>query len=487
MKKEALESIPIPQEYPLCVDLDGTLIKTDILFESALALLKTNPLYIFLLPLWLLKGKAHLKEQIARRVTLDVACLPYHEDLLTYLTREHRAGRSIVLVTGADARIAQQIANHLGLFTSVIASDGVNNLTGHRKLQAIENQFGATPFAYAGNGKIDLTVWKDSQSAILVNSTDRLVRIARTMSNVTHVFPNGKTRVRALIEAIRVHQWVKNGLIFVPLVVSHNVGNMDLLINAIVAFVSFCLCASGTYLLNDLLDLEADRHHHAKKYRAFAAGDLPITYGLVTSPLLTIAGLSLSVLLPPSFTVILSIYVLLTLSYSFHLKHIVVMDVIILAALYTIRIVAGGIAINVDISKWLLLFSLFFFLSLAFVKRLIELRDLRNEGKDGSISRDYSVMDISQIASLGTASGYIAILVYAFYINSVDVKALYPFPERLWLIVPLILYWISRMWVLAHRGQIHHDPVVFTIRDKVSWVIGALCATIMVFARGVIY
>lgn len=487
MKKEALQSIPIPRECPLCVDLDGTLVKTDLLFESVLALLKTNPLYIFSLPMWLLKGKAHLKEQIALRVTLDVACLPYHEDLLTYLTGEHRAGRRIVLVTGADVNVAKQIASHLGLFTSVIASDGVNNLTGRRKLQAIENQFGASPFAYAGNGKIDLTVWKSASSAILVNPTARLVRMARKVGNVTHVFPNGKTRVRALIEAIRVHQWVKNVLIFVPLIVSHQVGDPGRLLDAMLAFLAFCFCASGTYLLNDLLDLEADRHHHAKKHRALAAGDLPIKYGLIASPLLTITGLTLSLLLPSSFTVILIIYVLLTLSYSFHLKHVVVMDVILLAALYSIRIVGGGVAINVVISKWLLLFSLFFFLSLAFVKRLIELQNLRNEGKDVSISRDYCVMDIAQIANLGTCSGYIAILVYALYINSEEVKVLYAFPERLWLIVPLILYWISRIWILAHRGQIHHDPVVFTICDKVSVIIGALCATIMVFARGVIY
>jgi len=484
MKKEALESIPIPQECPLCVDLDGTLVKTDILFESVLALLKSNPLCILLLPIWFLKGKAHFKRQIAQRVTLDVTCLPYNQDLLTCLTREHRAGRKIFLATATDATIAQQIANHLGLFTSVIASDGVNNFKGHQKLQAIKDYIGPGRFSYAGNDKIDLAVWKGSHSAILVNASEDTVRKARKVANVSDIFPNRQWHFGAFIKAIRVHQWVKNVLILVPLIVSHQVGNYDYLLNAMVAFIAFSLCASGTYILNDLLDLEADRHHPQKKTRAFAAGDLPIKLGMITSPLFSMAGLALSLLLPAPFTLVLVIYFMLTLGYSFYLKHTVLIDVILLAGLYTIRIVGGGAAIDVTISKWLLLFSLFFFLSLAFLKRFSELQELRSEGKDNSVSRDYFASDLSQVASMGVASGYIAVLVYTLYISSVEVKGLYGFPEVLWLICPIILYWISRMWLLAHRGQMHHDPVVFTIRDKVSYALGGACAIIMWFATG---
>jgi len=484
MKKETLEAVSISQKFPLCVDLDGTLVKTDILFESVLALLKITPLCILLFPLWLLKGKAHFKRQIARRVTLDVARLPYNQDLLKYLAQEHRAGRRILLVTASDANIAQQIANHLGLFTSVIASDGMNNLAGDKKLQAIEAYIGPGRFAYAGNDRIDLAVWKGASSAILVNASDDVVRTAQKVANVSHIFRTPRTRLRAFIQAIRVHQWVKNALIFVPLIVSHQVGNQDHVLNATLAFFAFSLCASGTYLLNDLLDLEADRSHHKKKYRAFAAGDLPIKFGLVASPLFSMAGLALSLLLPAPFTLVLVIYFMLTLGYSFYLKHTVLIDVILLAGLYTIRIMGGGAAIDVTISKWLLLFSLFFFLSLAFLKRFSELQELRSEGKDNSVSRDYFASDLSQVASMGVASGYIAVLVYTLYISSVEVKGLYGFPEVLWLICPIILYWISRMWLLAHRGQMHHDPVVFTIRDKVSYALGGACAIIMWFATG---
>lgn len=476
--------MPVSDELPLCIDLDETLLKTDTLLESVLLLLKSKPFHALLLPLWLLKGKAHLKQQIAQRVTLDVAFLPYQPELLAYLIEQHRTGRKIILATAADIRIAHQIAKHLGLFSKVLASNTTLNLSGFRKLEMINHHLGPGRFVYAGNAKVDLPIWESAKNAIIVNAPNRLVRSVSKVANVRFIFTDRKHPVQAFFRAIRAYQWVKNALVFVPLIAGHQVTHPVPLIHAVLAFVAFSFCSSSAYVLNDLLDLETDRRHPRKKHRPFASGDLPFKAGFFMIPLLLFAGLALSLLLPFGLTITLGAYYVSTLGYSFYLKRVVLVDVILLALLYTIRIIGGGVATNIYISNWLLVFSMFFFLSLALLKRFSELQGLVRQEQELNKSRGYSAVDIEQLASMGSASGYITALVLGLYINSEDVKLLYAHPNILWLTCPLILYWVSRAWLIARRGRMDDDPVVFAIKDRASYAVGVLAAIIIVFAIG---
>ena len=481
MSVSEAKSISDTESLNLCIDLDGTLLKTDTLLELVLTLLKQKPLSAFLLPLWCLKGKAYLKGQIARNVSFDVTSLPYHQELLSYLMREHKAGRRIVLATGAHITVAEQVAKHLGLFSMVLASDETN-LTGAKKLQAISKYFGQPRFIYAGNSKADVPIWRSSKNAILVNTPDRLARHVNNLASVIHVFNDRSSAVREFIKAIRIHQWVKNTLVFIPLIAGHQITNPARLFDVLLAFIAFSLCASGSYIVNDLLDLDADRHDPTKRDRPFAAGNLSLKVGMIAPPLFFLTGLTLGWFLTPSFWLILGLYSISTLIYSLFLKRVVLLDVFMLASLYTLRIIGGGAAAQIHISSWLLLFSLFLFLSLAFLKRFSELQSLRREGQDGSKFRGYLLVDLEQLAIMGSASGYVTALVLALYINSNNVKILYKHPEILWFICPLILHWISRAWLIARRGQMHDDPVVFAIKDVSTSVIAIITALIVFLA-----
>ncbi len=457
---------------PLCVDLDGTLIRTDLLLEMLVLLLKTRPLDLFKLPVWLLKGKAHLKREIAARVELDVTCLPYREPLLEFLRSEHGFGRTLVLATAADARVARKVAAHLGIFSAVVASDGAVNLSGSAKLDALERGYGDEGFVYVGDAPVDLEVWRRARGAILVG---RGTRFAGQLTNVERTFDDEK-RPWELFRAMRLHQWAKNTLVFVPLLLAHETTNLPLAGASLLAFLAFGLCASSVYVQNDLLDLEADRHHARKRFRAFASGALPIKFGLVLAPALILLAVVTALPLSPAFLGVLGLYFALTLSYSFYFKRKAILDVLLLALLYTVRIVAGGVAVGVVVSPWLLAFSMFFFLNLAYVKRFAELSALP---KESSLrARGYTSADLEGLADLGVASGYVSILVVALYINSPEVRTLYRVPEFLWLLCPLLVYWISRVWLLARRGEMHDDPVVFALRDRVSYLIGALAVLV---------
>ena len=471
------QDAPTQVAIPLGVDLDGTLVKTDLLLESFLALLKQRPSALFLLPLWLLRGKAYLKREIAKSVTLDVTCLPYREPLLTFLRAEHEAGRKLVLATAADEKFAEQIAEHLGIFSVVIASNGSLNLSGEAKTQALEDACSG-PFAYAGDAPVDLKVWRRAHSAILVGGG---VKFAPQLENVEHTFEDARGP-NEVFRAMRLHQWAKNVLIFLPLVLAHQVTNLPLVLASVVAFFAFGLCASSVYVQNDLLDLEADRHHARKRFRPFAAGALPLKLGFILAPALLILAVLAALLLSPAFLGVLAFYFLTTFSYSLYFKRQAILDVLLLAGLYTVRIVAGGVAVGIGVSPWLLAFSLFFFLSLAYVKRFTELKALPLESS--LRSRGYASGDLEGLADLGVASGYIAVLVIALYINSPEVRKLYETPEVLWLLCPLLVYWISRVWLLARRGEMHDDPVVFALRDRTSYIVGVLAAFVAAVATG---
>jgi 4-hydroxybenzoate polyprenyltransferase/phosphoserine phosphatase len=465
---------------PLCVDLDGTLIKTDALWESLMVLLKHNPLYLFAVPLWWMRGRAFLKKQIADRVQLNPASLPYHQQFLDYLRTERKNGRTIMLATASDEQLARRIADHLGLFNEVLASNGKVNMRGKNKGRALAERFGKKGFDYAGNSTVDLPVWSEARHAIVVNAGEGLAQQARQRTEVSHVFKGSGSKARALFKALRPHQWVKNFIIFVPLITSHNLSNSRTVIDAILAFATFCFCASGVYVLNDLLDLDADRQHDSKKRRPFASGELPLPFGLIAVPLLLSLSAGVALYLSWRFVAVLALYFVLTTSYSWRVKQIAMLDVFFLAGLYTIRLVAGHAATGIAYSFWLLAFSMFIFLSLALVKRFTELKMLRQQNRHDSKGRGYVASDLELVAMLGIANGFLAVLVMALYVNSPDAQIdhatgrnLYQHPMLLLLVCPMLLFWISRVWLIAHRGQMHDDPIVFALKDRVSYLIGA--------------
>jgi len=472
------------EKSPLCVDLDGTLIKTDLLWESLLALLKQNPLSLFLLPLWLFKGKAHLKHEIARRVTLDVSTLPYAQDLVEFLSNERRAGRELVLATASHVSFARDVASHLGLFEErVFGSDASINLKGERKVALLVERYGARRFAYAGNSTADLPVWAEANEAIVVNASAGLVSRARSLTTVSHVFSEPVKWLKQVAKALRVHQWAKNVLVFIPVIASHQLTNRTLMMQAGLAFLSFSFSASSVYIINDCLDLPSDRRHPRKKHRPFASGSLSIPFGLLLAAVCLVGGVLLALALPPFFLVVLAGYMALTTGYSFYLKQFVLLDVIVLAQLYTVRVYGGGAATGVAPSHWLLTFSLFLFLSLALVKRFTELRLMSQAEGTELHGRGYWVTDLEHISSIGTASGLLAVLVLALYISSKEVLLLYAHADVLWLVCPVMLYWISRVWMLAYRNRMDDDPVVFAVKDPKSYVMAAMIGAILFFAK----
>ncbi|NIJ80447.1 4-hydroxybenzoate polyprenyltransferase/phosphoserine phosphatase [Xanthomonas arboricola] len=456
----------------LCVDLDGTLLNSDILYESVLALLARNPLYLFLLPLWLLRGKAALKRELASRVVLPAETLPYNQQVLELLRATTQRPR--VLCTASDALLVKPIADHLGLFEQVIASDGKRNLSGRNKADVLVDAFGQGNFDYAGNGSVDLHVWEKAGGAWVVNNGATLARAAAQRTTVHAHWP-APPRARAWLKALRLHQWLKNLLVFVPLLTAHRFLDLESVLQSALALVAFGLCASGVYVLNDLLDLTPDRQHPRKRKRPFAAGRLPLLQGLLVAPALTVAGLLLSLACSIEFTLVLLAYYVMTLAYSLRLKRIVMIDVVLLAALYTVRIIGGAMAIGVELSFWLLAFSMFMFLSLALLKRYTELHAMLSSGKTRASGRAYSVEDLSLLQSMGAAAGYIAVMVMALYINSPESVELYRNPKLLWLVCPVLLYWVSRVWIIAHRGEMHDDPIVFAATDRVSQIVVVLC------------
>lgn len=468
---------------PIVCDLDGTLIHTDLLLETFLLLIKRNPLYLLVVPLWLLRGKATLKAEIARRVQLNAVALPYVAPLLEWLREQKAAGRALWLCTASDHRLARAVADHLGLFDGVLASDGQLNLAGRNKAQTLVQRFGERGFDYCGNHTVDLEVWRHARAAVVVNGSSGLEGRARAAGvQVEAVFAAGGGGIKAVVKAIRVHQWAKNALIFVPVAAAHLLGDLSTLGASLLAFAAFSLCASSVYLLNDMLDLQADRQHHSKCKRPFASGQLSLLFGLLATPVLLVVALLLALALPLKFLGVLAAYYVATLAYSFGLKRVVMVDVLALAGLYTVRIVAGAAATGIALSFWLLMFSIFIFLSLAMVKRYAELHAMREQGKLKAQGRGYQVEDLHLLQSLGAASGYISTLVLALYVNSPDISILYKHPKAVWLLVPVMLYWISRVWMQTYRGHMDDDPLVFALKDRVSLATGALAALVLVFA-----
>jgi 4-hydroxybenzoate polyprenyltransferase len=451
----------------LVVDLDGTLVRTDTLLESALAV-AGRPLVLLRALFALRRGKAQMKQELAAAADLDPRWLPYNQPLLDYLRTQQAAGRPLILATAADRKTAQAVAQQVDLFDAVLASDGETNLSGRAKLGAIRASL-AGPFTYVGNSRADLDVWCEADAAVWVNASPRVARAAARMTEIERAFPTELPWPPALLRAMRPHQWVKNLLVFVPLVAARALGDMAGWFDALIMFIAFCATASGIYLINDLCDLAADRQHPSKARRPFASGALPLHIGLIAAPALLLIGVALAA--AADALPFLLAYIGCSTAYSLWLKSQPLADVFMLAALYGLRLLAGGVASGYHVSLWLLAFSSFLFLSLAMVKRVAELMTLPTGKKNQPAGRGYRVDDLPMLQLMGVASGFVASLVLALYVQS----ELAPHGHQAtlsWIIVPLVLFWECRVWLATARGEMHDDPIVFAAHDWISWAIG---------------
>jgi 4-hydroxybenzoate polyprenyltransferase/phosphoserine phosphatase len=471
-------------KVPLCVDCDGTLIATDLLHESTVKLLKARPWLVLALPWWLLQGKAQLKQNIAERVELDVRNLPYRAEVLALVSEARASGRTTVLATASHERYAKAVAEHVGVFDEVMATSPSNNLLGSAKASALVQRYGEKGFDYAGDSMADKAVWQSARQAIVVSARSSVQRAAAQVADVARTVEPQRGNWKTLLKSMRLHQWLKNLLVFVPAAAAHRVTDIATISQSLLAFLAFGLCASSVYLLNDLMDVDSDRAHVRKRNRPIAAGLMPIAQAAVLTPVLLTTAFAISLLaLPWTFSAVLAFYFVCTLAYSLWLKRQVMVDVLMLAGLYTLRVIAGAAATQIVPSFWLLAFSMFVFLSLAMVKRYSEMRLALESNKEQAAGRGYLVADMPVLMSVGTGSGLVSVMVFALYINNAELTGAFAEPRWLWLVPPLLLYWMSRIWMKAQRGEVDDDPVVFAVRDWQSQVVLVLSAIFFSLAQ----
>jgi len=449
---------------PLVVDLDGTLTPTDTLVESLIHVIKQSPLNLLRVPLWLLKGRAGFKASIAEKTRLATESLPYRESLVTYLRAEKAQGRRIILATAAHHSIAEGVARHLGLFDQVLATTPDHNLKGHAKLKAIQKNVGES-FVYAGDTQADLPIWQAAKAAILVGVPPALAATVREKTPIEREFPNEKVTLTDWLRALRVHQWLKNLLLFVPLLTAFSFMELGKWLSMGQAFLAFSMAASATYIINDLWDLDSDRLHPRKRLRPFASAKLPILHGVAVAGVGLASAFLLAYTVSTSFCLMLFAYLVLTSAYSWTLKKYVLIDAVMLSLLYTLRILAGAVAIKVATSSWLLAFSVFIFLSLALVKRCAELVSLEKSGQAMAHGRDYRVSDLTVLWPFGTGAALSAVVVFGLFISTPETQIRYATPQLLWLVAIGLVYWLGRLWIKTSRGEMHDDPVVYAIKD----------------------
>ena len=472
------------KEIALFVDLDGTLVATDTLLESVVLLLKAYPLKIFSLIIWSFRGKAFFKDRVSKYKIPQADLLPYREEVLDYIKKEKGKGRKVYLLTAANQKIADKVANHLGCFAGVFGSNNKINLSGEQKLKTIYRIIGDTQFDYIGNSKADLPIWGKSNNIMLVNPKTVIKNKFKQNDSVKLISTNrNKTKIKTLIEGIRVHQWAKNSLLFLPVIMAHQFTNVNMLVAVLWAFTSFSFCASAVYILNDLLDIETDRKHPIKKNRPLASGLMSIETAAALIFLFLLISVFIAIkMLSTAFLIILIVYMISTTAYSIILKQIMLIDVIVLGGLYTLRITAGSIASSVDVSSWLLVFSMFFFLSLAFMKRYADLILMKQNNNEEIAGRGYHVDDLDLVQKSGITSGFVAMLVLALYINSEHVIELYKSPILIWFMIPVLFYWLMRMWMVTNRGEMTGDPINYAIRDRTTYVAMIIIGIVMLLA-----
>ncbi len=482
------ESIAHGMDVPLCVDLDGSLLRSDVLFEYVAKTLR-RPTELLGALVALRHGKAELKRALAATGDLGVAGLPYNEMVLSRCREARDAGRVVALVTATDQEVAQRIAAHLGVFDEVWGSTPGRNLKGTTKRDLLVERFGPQGFDYIGDSSSDLAVWERSRHAIAVEPRPAVSRSLTQVLGVERIdVIAAQTRgsvAAALLKTCRPHQWAKNALLLVPLVTAHDLRDTSAIVRTLIGLATFCLAASSVYLLNDLTDLDSDRRHERKRRRPLASGRLPIRVALVASPMAALLAFALAFTLGLQFVAVLAGYLALTTAYSFGIKRIAPLDVVVLAALYVWRVFAGAVAANVVLTAWLLAFSLFWFFSLALAKRAAELGAAARRLDGGSArqevaGRGYRIDDLETVGQFGRSSGIAAIVVFALYVNSPDVRPLYKTPNLLWLVLPLLLFWIVRVWLLVGRGELDEDPVLFAVKDRISYVVVGLIGLVLV-------
>ena len=452
---------------PLVVDLDGTLTPTDTLVESVIQFIKQSPLNIFRVFVWLMLGRAGFKGQIAARVDMAADLLPYRQDLLDYLHSERGKGRTIILATAAHRSIADNVAAYLGIFDGVLASDANHNLKGRHKLAAIRHQFG-DDFVYAGDCLADVPIWQAARAAVLVGVSPGLAQTVSRAVKIERAFAAEKAGLSTWLKALRVHQWLKNLLLFVPLLTAFSFADLGQWFTMLIAFMAFSLAASATYIVNDLWDLDNDRAHPRKRLRPFASCKIPIVHGVLIAGLALMSACLLAWTVNAEFFMILAMYVVLTSIYSWLLKEYVLVDVLMLALLYTLRILAGSVAVGIVTSSWLLAFSAFLFFSLALVKRCAELVSLAHAGATATRGRDYRVTDLMILWPLGVSAALSAVVVFGLFINAPETQSRYATPQLLWLVAIGLIYWLGRLWIKTSRGEMHDDPVIYAIKDRGS-------------------
>jgi 4-hydroxybenzoate polyprenyltransferase len=474
-------SVP-PGLNPLVVDLDGTLIRSDLLIESAFALLGKDPGCLVSLLSAFRRGKAALKAEIAGKTDIDVSHLPYDQHVLSLIRKRRSEGGQVYLASASNERYVEAVADHLGIFDGWFASNHKENLSSELKAQRLVEAFGEHGFDYIGNGRADFAVWKAAHRRIAVRPSSSVKSKLRTLDPDADVIEDATRGARSWLALLRVHQWAKNVLVFVPLVTSQR---FDLLAfgEAIAAFLAFSLSAAAIYVLNDLVDLDADRKHPSKRFRPLAAGTVSITRAIAVIPALLIVAFTVALAFAPAFAVVLFAYVSLTTAYTFVLKRKMLVDVVALAVLYTIRVIGGAVAISVPMSEWLLAFSMFIFAALALIKRYVELAARIDKDLSEPTNRNYRKSDLQIVSALAASAGFNAVTVFALYISSDAVRPYYQHPKALWLICPILMYWLARALMMAHRRLMDDDPIIFALRDRNSYFALGLIGLILIGAR----
>lgn len=473
---------------PVCIDCDGTLLRTDLLHEALVRVLRRRPWRIAAMFPWLFQGRNVLKMKLAQEASIDFANLPFRREVLEFAREKKAQGAKVYLVTAAAEQQALAVAEVLGIFDGVIASGEQVNLKGAAKEAELVRRFGRGGFDYVGDSTADMKVWASADAAVVAGRSDAFAGKVRRVNANTIVLKDEDGRSpRSWLRMLRLHQWAKNAILFVPLVTSHRVFDAAVMFQSLAAFLAFGLVASATYVANDLFDLDHDRAHRTKRGRPLASGRVGIPAAAAVAGILALAGFGLAALLPAGFLAVLVLYVVLTLSYSIRIKRIVLADTIMLAGLYTLRLLAGHEATGIPLSVWLLAFAIFLFFSLALAKRFVEVADLQRagDGVEGIGGRGYRREDLPLVGSLGVASGVVSVLVVILYVSSEEVRMLYNQPLLLLLLAPLFLYWIGRIWLLAYRSELHEDPVLFAVTDKASYICG-LAAAAVIFAASIL-
>jgi 4-hydroxybenzoate polyprenyltransferase/phosphoserine phosphatase len=452
----------------LVIDLDGTLLKTDSLWELFFKALSEGRLSPFI---WLLSGRANFKNRLAQTAALDLPQLPWNQEVLELAAVHHQKGGCIWLATAADKNLAKKIIDHFGFFTGFFASDGIINLKGEAKANELVKHFGEGGFGYAGNSTPDLKVWKSASHAIVIGDRKLGNKVSLINSKVTLLDSNKTTlsTIRSIFKVIRIHQWAKNSLLFVPLIMAHSF-SLAAWIQALAAFLTFCFFSSAGYILNDLLDIDSDRRHPEKRLRPFAAGLVDLPFGAELFLLTFLAGMLLAGILGTKFLMLALLYLITTILYSLKLKLLALVDIIILTLLYCIRILAGAVALNLIISQWLLSFSFFVFAALSLIKRLGELRRNSIFKTESNTRRPYGPGDAVFFQILTSGCLCSAVLTLAIYVGDTVALNYYQNPQILLLFCPVLFYWLARLLKLADEGKMSYDPVFFTLKDKISWI-----------------